>query len=58
MLYYLPQYFLIQKGILTKQKYEEIKKSIEENEKKEEQDIHIDTKYETPKLYYLEKYKE
>jgi hypothetical protein len=59
MLYTLPTKFLIENKLISKEKYNEIKKSLLIETKKEDKaDIHIDAKLETPKLYYTEKYTE
>ncbi len=57
MLYYLPQFFLVQQQLLSKEKYKEIKKDLSIKELEEESvNVHIDVKKETPKLIYSERY--
>jgi hypothetical protein len=57
MLYYLPQFFLVQQQLLSKEKYKQIKKDLSIKESSSEPvNVHIDVKKETPKLIYSERY--
>lgn len=57
MLYYLPQFYLVQQQLISKEKYKQIKKDLSIKESEEEPvNIHIDVKKETPKLIYSERY--
>ena len=54
MNYELKRKFLIKKGIVTSKQYKDLKKTIPKDEEKTKVDLHIDRRFESPKLNYLE----
>lgn len=57
MLYEFSQYFLVEKGLMSNEKYTELKKElVTKTTDQDKTNIHIDFKLQTPKLIYSERY--